>query len=142
MNFTKWPRLNSAPNFFNTSPCPILTYAPGFRFGPLLWPSDFSQRDIRKVLITFRLSALRFLVTPEEPRLVVVTKWYSDCCNAVTPLVHELHTTLFQCSYPLFRLGITKLMLFCRFSSIYGVKNALLITVKAWRQSAFRLLCV
>ena len=63
-------------------------------------------------------------VTPERPGYIVVTKWFSEYCNAAISVVHELHTTLFQCSYPLFRLGNTKLMLFSRFSSIYGVKNA------------------
>lgn len=41
---------------------------------------------------------------------IVVTKLFSEYCNAALSIVHELHTALFQCSSPLFQLGITKLM--------------------------------
>lgn len=41
---------------------------------------------------------------------IVVTKSFPKYCNAALSVVHESHTALFQCSYPLFPLGITKLM--------------------------------
>ena len=40
---------------------------------------------------------------------IVVTKSFSEYCNAVLSVVHELHTALFQCSSQLFPLGNTKL---------------------------------
>ena len=65
---------------------------------------------------------LNRLVTPEKPGYIVVTKWISEYCNAVISVVHELHTTIFQCSYPLLHWDNAKLMLLRRLPSIYGVK--------------------
>ena len=46
-----------------------------------------------------------------EPDNIVVTKSFSEYCNAAPSIVHELHTALFQCFSPLFPLGITKLQI-------------------------------
>lgn len=40
---------------------------------------------------------------------IVVTKSFSEYCNTVLSVVHELHTAQFQCSFPLFPLGSTKI---------------------------------
>lgn len=44
------------------------------------------------------------------PDNIVVTKLFSEYCNATLSVVHGLHTALFQCSSPLFLLGITKVL--------------------------------
>lgn len=40
---------------------------------------------------------------------IVVTKSFSEYCNTALSIVHELHTAQFQCSFPLFPLGSTKI---------------------------------
>lgn len=40
---------------------------------------------------------------------IVVTKSFSEYCNTALSVVHELHTAQFQCSFPLFPLGSTKI---------------------------------
>lgn len=54
------------------------------------------------------------LMVPSVIRVVsdniVVTKLFSEYCNAALSVVHESHTAQFQCSSPLFPLGITKVM--------------------------------
>lgn len=42
---------------------------------------------------------------------IVVTKSFPKYCNAALSVVHELYTAPFQCSSPLFPLGITKIMI-------------------------------
>ncbi len=61
------------------------------------------RKSTKNQVISVLCGDLPFLiVTPEKPGFIVVTKWYSEYCNATLPVVHELHTALFQCSYPLF----------------------------------------
>ena len=43
---------------------------------------------------------------------IVVTKLFSEYCNAILSVVHELHTALFQCSSPLFPLAYYKVTVF------------------------------
>ena len=50
------------------------------------------------------------LVIRLEPDNIVVTKSFSEYCNAALSVVHESHTAPFQCSSPLFPLGITKIL--------------------------------
>ncbi len=49
---------------------------------------------------------------------IVVTKLFSEYCNATLSVVHELHTALFQCSSQLFTLGLYKVTVF------YSIRNA------------------
>lgn len=55
---------------------------------------------------------LILLVIRLEPDNIVVTKLFSEYCNAALFVVHESHTAPFHCSSPLFPLGITKIILF------------------------------
>lgn len=59
------------------------------------------------------------LMDPSVIRLeldnIVVTKSFSEYCNATLSVVHELYTALFQCSSPLFPLGMTKIRIILEF---------------------------
>jgi len=46
-----------------------------------------------------------------EPDNIVVTKSFSEYCNALLSVIHELYTALFQCFSPLFPLGTKKLQI-------------------------------
>ena len=62
------------------------------------------------------------IVTPVGPENIVVTKSYSEYCNAALPVVHELYTAQFQCSSPLFPLGNAKLIKFGQITKSYNLK--------------------
>lgn len=57
---------------------------------------------------TFCGGSSDFLVIRLELRSIAVTRWYSEYCNAILSVVHELHTALFQCSSPSFHWVSTK----------------------------------
>ena len=65
-----------------------------------------------------RLFAL-LSVTSEGPDNIVVTKSYSEYCNAALSVVHELYTAQFQCSSPLFPLGNAKLIKFGQITKFF-----------------------
>lgn len=48
------------------------------------------------------------LVIRLEPDNIVVTKLFSEYCNAARSVVHESHTSLFQCSSPIVFIGFYK----------------------------------
>ena len=58
---------------------------------------------------------LILLVIRLEPDNIVVTKSFSEYCNAALSVVHELHTAPFQCSSPLLPLGMTKIIIILEF---------------------------